>query len=134
MYSRRCKPEKGDVLYTKGGTTGFAKYIDRDFVFMNWVHIAVLRYKKDLLDGRFLEHMLNTSYCYTQSQRYTRGIANRDLVLGQMSKIKLYIPPLAMQKEFTCVVEKSEEQKIEIKKSIEESQLLFDSLMSKYFE
>ena len=30
QHWRKCKPEKGDILYTKGGTTGLAKAIDFD--------------------------------------------------------------------------------------------------------
>ena len=133
-FSKKCKPEYRDVLYTKGGTTGYAKYIDRDFEFMNWVHIAVLKYKRELLNGIFLENMLNSNYCYNQSQLYTRGIANRDLVLGQMSKISLFLPPLNLQTQFAEIVTKIEEQKVLVKKAIAETQYLFDSLMSEYFE
>ncbi len=134
IFSKRCKPEFDDVLYTKGGTTGFAKYVDIKFDFMNWVHIAVLKYKKDILNGKFLEQMLNSDYCYTQSQRFTRGIANRDLVLGQMAKIKLFIPPLDLQNKFTQIVTNIEEQKAIVKQSLSQSQNLFNSLMSKYFD
>ncbi|QNU23127.1 restriction endonuclease subunit S [Geobacillus thermoleovorans] len=98
IFAKRCKPEKGDILYTKGGTTGFAKYIDIDIKFMNWVHLAVLKYDKNIMDGIFLTHMLNSHFCYAQSQKYTRGIANRDLVLSQMKKIKVLVPPLERQK------------------------------------
>lgn len=133
-FSKRCKPEYGDVLYTKGGTTGFAKYVDRDFEFMNWVHIAVLKYKRELLNGIFLANMLNSDYCYNQSQQYTRGIANRDLVLSQMSRITLFIPNLNLQNQFAEIVTKIEEQKALVQKAIDETQYLFDSLMSEYFE
>jgi len=133
-FGKRCKPEFGDVLYTKGGTTGYAKYVDRDFEFMNWVHIAVLKYKRELLNGIFLENMLNSDYCYNQAQLYTRGIANRDLVLGQMSRITLFVPPIPLQTQFAAIVTKIEEQKTLVKKAIDETKYLFQSLMSDYFE
>ena len=71
-FKKRCNPEKGDVLYTKGGTTGFAKYIDIDLEFSNWVHLALLKFNSNILNGRYLESMLNSKYCYLQSQKYTR--------------------------------------------------------------
>lgn len=40
---KKCHPEKGDMLYSKGGTTGIAKLIDIDEEFANWVHVAVLK-------------------------------------------------------------------------------------------
>ena len=41
--SRKCKPEKGDLLYTKGGTTGIARVNTYDLEFNVWVHVAVLK-------------------------------------------------------------------------------------------
>ena len=34
---RKCKPERGDILYTKGGTTGLAKAVDFDTEVAVWV-------------------------------------------------------------------------------------------------
>ena len=90
----KCNPEKGDMLYSKGGTTGIAKLIDIDEEFANWVHVAVLKFDKTKLNGIFFENMLNGAYCYEQSQRLTKGIANKDLVLSAIAKIKMYIPPI----------------------------------------
>ena len=47
--SKRCKPEKGDILYTKGGTTGIARVNTYDIYFNVWVHVAVLK----LIEGKF---------------------------------------------------------------------------------
>lgn len=101
---KKCHPEKGDMLYSKGGTTGIAKLIDIDEEFANWVHVAVLKFDKSRLNGVFFENMLNGSYCYEQSQRLTKGIANRDLVLSAMAQIKLYCPPMELQNQFADFV------------------------------
>lgn len=97
---KKCHPEKGDMLYSKGGTTGIAKLIDVEEKFANWVHVAVLKFDKEKLNGVFFENMLNSTYCYEQSQRLTKGIANRDLVLSAMAQIKMYRPPLELQNQF----------------------------------
>lgn len=101
---KKCHPEKGDMLYSKGGTTGIAKLIDVDVEFANWVHVAVLKFHKDKLNGLFFENMLNSDYCYDQSQRLTKGIANRDLVLSAMAQIKMYRPPMNLQIQFADFV------------------------------
>lgn len=132
-FTKKSKPEKGDVLYTKGGTTGFAKYIDLDIEFSNWVHLAVLKFDKTKLNGIFLERMLNTDFCYRQSQAYTRGIANRDLVLGQMKKIKIYLPPLAMQEQFTTIVLKASLIKEKMQAQSKELEISSYALMQEAF-
>ena len=92
------------MLYSKGGTTGIAKLIDIDNEFANWVHVAVLKFNKVNLNGIFFENMLNGDYCYKQSQKLTKGIANKDLVLSAISQIKIYRPPIELQNKFAAVV------------------------------
>ena len=130
---KKCHPEKGDMLYSKGGTTGIAKLIDIDEEFANWVHVAVLKFDKSRLNGVFFENMLNGSYCYEQSQRLTKGIANRDLVLSAMAQIKLYCPPMELQNQFADFVHQVDKSKVAVQKALDETQMLFDSLMQKYF-
>lgn len=107
----KCHPQKGDILYSKGGTTGIAKLIDVDVEFANWVHVAVLKFDKSILNGIFFENMLNCDYCYAQSQKLTKGIANRDLVLGAMAKIKIYRPPIELQTQFAAFVHQVDKSK-----------------------
>ena len=109
---KKCHPEKGDMLYSKGGTTGIAKLIDIDEEFANWVHVAVLKFDKSKLNGIFFENMLNGDYCFEQSQRLTKGIANRDLVLSAMAQIKMYRPPMEIQKQFADFVNQVDKSKL----------------------
>ena len=130
---KKCHPEKGDMLYSKGGTTGIAKLIDIDEKFANWVHVAVLKFDKSKLNGIFFENMLNGAYCYEQSQRLTKGIANRDLVLSAMAQIHIYRPPIELQNQFAGFVKQVDKSKVAVQKALDETQLLFGSLMQKYF-
>ena len=109
---KKCHPEKGDMLYSKGGTTGIAKLIDIDEEFANWVHVAVLKFDKSKLNGIFFENMLNGAYCYGQSQRLTKGIANRDLVLSAMAQIKMYRPPMRLQEQFADFAKQVDKSKV----------------------
>lgn len=101
---KKCKPERGDVLYTKGGTTGIAAAVTFDRPFAVWVHVAVLKSKHGLVEPVWLESMLNSEFCYAQSQKLTHGIANRDLGLTRMVKIKMFLPPFSLQRHFSGYV------------------------------
>ena len=109
---KKCCPEKGDILYSKGGTTGIAKLVDVDIKFANWVHLAVLKFNHSEFNGTFFENMLNCDYCYSQSQMLTKGIANRDLVLSAMAQIKIYKPPILLQNQFAAFVEEVDKSKL----------------------
>ncbi len=52
----------------------------------------------------------------------------------QLKGFQLPIPPLYLQIQFATTVSKIEEQKAIVKKAINETQYLFDSLMNEYFE
>ena len=107
---KKCKPEKGDILYSKGGTTGIAKLVDTDKKFANWVHVAVLKFGSNL-DGKFFECMLNSDYCYAQSQQLTKGVVNRDFVLSAIAKVKIIVPPIPLQLEFVNFIQQVDKSK-----------------------
>jgi len=104
-FCKRIIPDKGDILYTKGGTTGIARVNDLDFEFSVWVHLAVLRVAKEFLEPRYIELALNSPLCYEQSQAYTQGISNFDLGLTRMIKIVIPLPPLAEQHRIVAKVD-----------------------------
>jgi type I restriction enzyme, S subunit len=133
IYSKKGKPERNDILYTKGGTTGFAKRVDVDYDFIQWVHVALLKFNQTNLNSVFFEHMLNSSFCYYQSQILTKGIANRDLVLGEIKKIKILFPPIDIQQDFEREILLIEKGKSNIVLSEKNSTNLFQTLLQKAF-
>jgi type I restriction enzyme S subunit len=96
-FCKRVQPVLGDILYTKGGTTGIARAVDLEFKFQVWVHIAVLKVNRAKIIPEFLAMALNSPRCYEQSQLYTRGATNQDLGLSRMKDIVLPVPPLNEQ-------------------------------------
>ena len=133
LHWKKCKPERGDILYTKGGTTGIAKAIDFDREIAVWVHIALLKTNHEIADPQWLEQMLNSSYCYAQSQEFTHGIANHDLGLTRMVKIKIYIPPIQLQRKFSEYATKLRCFEGKQKESLSKLDDLFHSLQQRAF-
>jgi type I restriction enzyme, S subunit len=127
------KPEWGDILYTKGGTTGLAKTIDFNREIAVWVHIAVLKLQKDKVVPVWLENMLNSDYCYKQSQELTFGIVNHDLGLKRMPRIKIYLPPLPLQQKFTQIVQKHKRLRAQQREAERQAEHLFQSLLHRAF-
>jgi len=132
-YWKKCKPEIGDILYSKGGTTGFAARVSTDKSFAIWVHIALLKPQHEKVNFIWLENMLNTNYCYTQSQHLTKGIANKDLGLKRMVNIKFYLPPIILQNKFAKIIQKIETQKALYEKELVKLEENFEALLAKSF-
>ena len=104
-FCKPIRPQRGDIIYTKGGTTGIAKVNDLDLEFSVWVHLAVLRIEKKRLFPRYVELALNSPHCYDQSQHHTQGTSNFDLGLTRMIKITLPLPPLPEQRRIVAKVD-----------------------------
>ncbi|MFQ5472236.1 MAG: restriction endonuclease subunit S [Dehalococcoidia bacterium] len=104
-FCLRCKPEKGDMLYTKGGTTGIAKVNTVEREFSVWVHVAVLKLVSSI-SALYLQHALNSPVCYWQSQNYTHGVGNQDLGLTRMIKIAVPLPPIDEQEEIVTEIDR----------------------------
>ncbi|SFM30054.1 restriction endonuclease subunit S [Nitrosomonas communis] len=92
-FSKRCKPEYGDLLYTKGGTTGIARVNTETREFSVWVHVAVLK-------------PLNSPHCYRQAQKLTHGVGNQDLGLTRMVWITVPLPSNPEQKRIIAEVDR----------------------------
>ena len=64
----------GDIIYTKGGTTGIAIVNNLEFDFSAWVHLAVIKMNMSCIYNRFLAIALNSTHCYEQSQKLTHNL------------------------------------------------------------
>ncbi|MDQ9056121.1 restriction endonuclease subunit S [Acinetobacter nosocomialis] len=134
--SKRCKPEIGDILYTKGGTTGIAYFNQESRDFNVWVHVAVLKIT-NVIDGNYLAKAMNSSHCYQLSQRYTHGVGNQDLGLTRLIKITVPIPPLEEQLEIINRVDQlfstSESIEQQVLSALDRVNNLTQSILSKAF-
>ena len=134
--AKRCKPEYGDILYTKGGTTGIARVNTEVREFGVWVHVAVLKLA-DSIDRFYLQHALNSQFCYRQSQRYTHGVGNQDLGLTRMIWITLPLPSLIEQKEIVTEIERRVSIADEVQKTVDadirRAERLRQSILKKAF-
>ncbi len=90
--TRRFKPVRNDILYTKVGTTGIAQVVDVDEEFSIFVSVALLKPKHDIVFNLYLEHFLNAPYARTQAQKRTRGMANKNLVITDIKEIDVHFP------------------------------------------
>ena len=72
----------------------------------------------------FLEYILQFS------SRTNLPKVNRKEITG----FRMPLPPLKLQEQFAAFVEQIDKSKVAVQKALDEAQLLFDSLMQKYFE
>lgn len=57
----------------------------------------------------------------------------KNVGLKAIREYRLILPPLSLQKQFAAFVEEVDKSKVEVQKALDQTQLLFDSLMQQYF-
>lgn len=102
---KRCRPEKGDVLYSKNGTIGIAKFVDWDWEFSIFVSLCLIKPKKDLLDPHYLTCFLNSDSAYAQATARSKSGTVTNLHLVDIKTIKIPVPPLATQQAIVAEIE-----------------------------
>jgi type I restriction enzyme, S subunit len=102
---KRCRPEFGDILLTKVGTTGIAVTVEDTREFSIFVSLALLKFSQANLDRHYLKHLINSPFVRQQSAENTQGIGNKNLVLRLINQFSVPIPPLAEQRRIVAKVD-----------------------------
>ena len=127
-------PENGDVLYTKvGATYGIPAYVDTDKEFCLYVSVCLIKPKHERINARFLSIQMGMPSIKHQADARIKGIGVPDLHLNQIREFNIICPPRASQDEFVAFVDQVDKSKAQVQKALDETRLLFDSLMQEYF-
>ena len=125
--------EYGDFLFARMGAT-----VGKTFAFIAGNQIFagyLIRYKlnRKLINPRYL-------FWYTKLDEYWNwvklnqsGAAQPGINAKKYGSLRIPVPPVAEQEQFAAFVEQTDKSKVAVQKSLDEAQLLFDSLMQQYF-
>jgi len=132
---RKGKLKRGDVVLTTRGTIGNLAFYGKEIPFDN-VRInsgmVILRMKQDIVDEVYFIENFKIQLVDIK-EKVTSGSAQPQLPISTMSKINILLPKMKKQQEFSTFVEQVNKSKVEVQMALDEAQLLFDSLMQKYF-
>lgn len=132
-FSRRAKPERGDILMSKDGTIGATQVVKTNEEFSIFVSVILLKPKSELVDPDFLKFLFSSNAIQIEIKKRIKGIAIRHLHLVDIRSLKIPIPPIDLQKKFSKIVNQVEilkNQQTDAKGQIDN---LFNVLMQKAF-
>jgi type I restriction enzyme S subunit len=133
-FTKRCKAERLDILYTKvGATYGRPALVDTDCEFSIYVSVCLIKPNKKLIDPFFLNAALGTTAVKSQADRKIKGIGVPDLHLDQIQNFLIPLPSMKEQQEFAHRVEAVEKLKAAHRASLSELDALFASLQHRAF-
>ena len=85
-------------------------------------------------DAVFITHLLCSKYIYNQILRTAKKAVNQASINQKdVLGFEIYVPPLELQQQFADFVAQVDKSKVAVQKALDETQILFDSLMQKYF-
>ena len=119
-----------DILMTRTGNTGKVITGVRGVFHNNFFKIEFDRKK---YNNAFIEQYLNLDFIQADIIRRAGVSTIPDLNHGEFYRIKIFEPPIELQNKFATFVEQVNKSKVEVQKALDKAQLLFDSLMQKYF-
>lgn len=102
-----------------------------DGVFHN--NFFLIDFDRNKYDKNFLVQYLNLDIIQADILRRAGTSTIPDLNHGEFYKIQVFEPPIELQREFNEFLEQVDKSKVVVQKSLTETQILFDSLMQKYF-
>lgn len=132
----KCVVRKGDVLFNRtnsielvGKTVVFD--LQEDMIIAGY--IIRVRLNKRLLP-EILSQYMNLEALKDILRSMAKGAVNQANINAQeLQSIKVYIPDMELQKQFIEMKNQVDKSKVAVQKALDETQILFDSLMQKYF-
>lgn len=128
-----CKP--GEIVIGTLGEPNLRACIIPDYVKLAVNKADCVHYVPDskILENTFVCQYINCPTTLLLASNMVHGQTRARVSSGQIAKMPIFIPPLSLQKQFAAFVAAIDKSKATVQKALDETQLLFDSLMQQYF-
>lgn len=134
--AKRTRVQEGDLLISitadLGRTGVVTKEIAEHGAYINQ-HLTCIRLKQDVLNPLYVAYFMESPAGKEQFESKNQSAVKAGLNFNSINSLRLMVPPLEEQNAFVNFVEQIDKSKVAVQKALDEAQLLFDSLMQKYF-
>lgn len=134
----RYKIHPGDLVISLTGTVGKNDY-GNVCILGNSYNSYYLNQRnaklelKATLNSMYLSELLKFPKIKSHLTGISRGIRQANISNKDILSLPISIPPLSLQNQFADFVAEVDKSKVEVQKALDQTQLLFDSLMQQYF-
>ena len=131
---KRSILKRGDFLINiVGASIGRVAQFDYDLKANINQAIALVRIKDKRISDKYLLTYLNSEKAKQMYNSMKTDTGRANLSLQDINNLSILLPPIEKQIEFEDFITQVDKSKSAVKKALDEAQLLFDSLMQKYF-
>lgn len=104
QISKRCNPQKNDILISCSGSVGRSAVVNDDNKYVMVRSAAMVR--SIIVDPLFVMYCIQSPFLQQQIVLYSKQTAQANLFLGAIKQLLLPLPPLAEQKRIVEKLEK----------------------------
>ena len=125
----------GDIMFVTEGHTFGNTCLVPDYLkkFALGQRVITIKGHSEVIDNAFLGTYMQMEQFKQDIDVYKTGGTAQGIRSKDLLKIRLPLPKYKEQKEFADFIKQVDKSKVAVQKSLDETQLLFDSLMQKYF-
>ena len=134
--AKRTKVQEGDLLISitadLGRTGVVTKEIADHGAYINQ-HLTCIRLNKEILNPLYVAFFMESPAGKEQFESKNQSAVKAGLNFNSINSLRLLVPPMDEQSAFVEFVHQVDKSKVAVQKALDKAQLLFDSLMQKYF-
>ncbi len=101
LVRNSCKPEKGDILFSKDGSVGKTSIVDYEKDFVVASSLVILRPKNTMVTQKYLNYYLNNHFIQETLQSYLTGAGLKRVSIEKNKNLIIYLPEIEEQKNIT---------------------------------
>lgn len=132
-HLNRYTLNKGDFIIGKIGTIGKPFFLPDKQTYTLSANTVLIKPNKQKVEPQFLFAVFQSEYMERIIDAEKKSTSQPAFGIQKVRKIDIPMPPMELQKRFAAFVEQTDKSKVAIQKALDEAQLLFGSLMQKYF-
>lgn len=100
IFSKKCKPQRYDILMGKAATVGTVAIVENSFDFNIWSPLALIRLERSYYP-KFFYYLFQTDQISNQIKLLTNSSSQGNIGMGDIGKLEFIFPEFDEQKELS---------------------------------
>ena len=132
-HLKRYTLHEGDFVIGKIGTIGNPVFVPARNDYTLSANVVLVQPNAELVSPYFLKYSFESDFVERQFAEAKNSTSQAAFGIQKVRAVEVMNPNIEIQREFEQFVKQVTKSKVAVQKALDETQILFDSLMQKYF-